>query len=153
MPGPGPILRISGLYHRKEEVPEEKFHAFCRDYAIKVARIHEKYGTLKYQIACTSSSYKALAQGLETPNLPSTHDLEVEYYFKDVATFTSVCADKELEVLRNTSESYIYRDTARITIAWIEVYLDDGKMVNVDDEGGSLYPSFAELSDIVETFV
>lgn len=45
-------------------------------------------------------------------------------------------------------EPYVDLETTTVTLTWIEVYLEDGKLVNVDSEGKSLQPSFEELSDI-----
>lgn len=50
MAKPERVLRMSGSYHRKEGVSEEEFHRFSRYHAVKCAKIHEKYGILKYQI-------------------------------------------------------------------------------------------------------
>lgn len=43
---------------------------------------------------------------------------------------------------------YARLDKTTITLTWIEVYLEDGKLVNIDAGGKSLQPSFAEQSDI-----
>ncbi|KAI0162089.1 hypothetical protein GGR57DRAFT_453112 [Xylariaceae sp. FL1272] len=85
---------------------------------------------------------------MKTPYKVNNHDLEIEYYFKDIATLLAVSADDEFKALHLESEPYVRHDTATVTLTWIEVYLDNGKLVNLDSEGQSLYPSFAELADI-----
>ncbi|GAW17108.1 hypothetical protein ANO14919_065580 [Xylariales sp. No.14919] len=85
---------------------------------------------------------------MKTPYQVNTHDLEIEYYFKDVATLLAVSGDQEFKELHLESEPYVAHDTAKVTLTWIETYLENGKMVNVDSEGQSLYASFAELADI-----
>ncbi|KAI0813056.1 hypothetical protein GGR55DRAFT_595837 [Xylaria sp. FL0064] len=144
---PERVLRLSGLYHRKEGVSEE-FHRFSRHHAVRCAKIHEKYGILKYQIACSSSSAQALAESMKTHYQVNTHDLEIEYYFKDIATLHAVSADPEFKELHLESEPYVRHDTAKVTLTWIETYVENGKAVNADSEGQSLYPPFAELADI-----
>ncbi|KAI0968020.1 hypothetical protein F4678DRAFT_231748 [Xylaria arbuscula] len=143
------VLRLSGLYKRKEGVSEEEFHSFSRDHAVKCARIHEKYGVLKYQIAYSSSSAKELAKSMQTPYAVNEHDLEIEYYFKDTATLLAVSGDQEFKELHLESEPYVSHETAKVTLTWIETYVENGKMVNVGKETNtSLYSSFAELADI-----
>ncbi|EMR67563.1 hypothetical protein MGN70_009731 [Eutypa lata] len=102
-------------------------------------------------MAYSSSSAQELAKSMKTPYKVNNHDLEIEYYFKDVAHLLAVSADQEFKDLHLESEPYVRHDTATVTLTWIEVYLEDGKMVNVSAEGESLYPSFAELSDIKGT--
>ncbi|KAI1464435.1 uncharacterized protein F4812DRAFT_443399 [Daldinia caldariorum] len=148
MAKPERVLRLSGSYHRKDGVSEEEFHRFSRHHAVACAKIHQKYGILKYQIAYSSSSAQELAKSMKTPYKVNDHDLEIEYYFKDVATLLAVSADQEFKDLHLESEPYVRHDTATVTLTWIEVYLEDGKVVNVSPEGESLFPSFAELSDI-----
>ncbi|KAI0473628.1 hypothetical protein GGR56DRAFT_676111 [Xylariaceae sp. FL0804] len=142
------VLRLSGRYHRKDGVTEADFHNFSRYHAITYAKIHEKYGTLKYQIACSSSSAQALAENLNTPYRVNEHDLEIEYYFKDVANLHAVSADEEFRALHLEAKPYVRHDTATITLTWVETYLEDGKLVNVGADGESLYPSFTELSNM-----
>lgn len=88
---------------------------------------------------------------MKTPYKVNDHDLEIEYYFKDVATLLAVSADQEFKDLHLESEPYVRHDTSTVTLTWIEVYLEDGKVVNVNPAGESLYQSFAELSDIKVT--
>ncbi|KAI1323052.1 hypothetical protein F5Y16DRAFT_403832 [Xylariaceae sp. FL0255] len=128
------VLRLSGHYHRKEGVTEEYFHKFSRYHAVACAKIHEKYGILRYQIAYSSSSAQSLAESMKTPYQVNKHDLEIEYYFKDVANLQAVSADDDFKALHLESEPY--------------VYLDNGKVVNLGEDGESLYGSYSELSDI-----
>ncbi|KAI0100760.1 hypothetical protein GGR51DRAFT_531603 [Nemania sp. FL0031] len=145
------VLRLTGSYHRKKDVSEEEFHRFSRDHAVKCAKIHEKYGILKYQIACNSSTTQALAQSLKIPYQVNTHDLEIEYYFKDIASALKVSNDEEFRELHLESEPFVDHDTAKITLTWIETYVENGKMVNINSTGESDYAPFAELADIKES--
>ncbi|KAI1122370.1 hypothetical protein F5Y10DRAFT_254198 [Nemania abortiva] len=148
MATPERVLRFSGVYHRKEGVSEEEFHRFSRDHAIRSAKIHQKYGVLKYQVAYNSSSTQKLAQSLKFPYQINKHDLELEYYVKDPAVVHAIAKDEEFRALHEESMSYVNHETAKATLTWIEVYLQDGKMFNIGSEGESLYPSIAEMSNI-----
>ncbi|KAL1616302.1 hypothetical protein SLS56_011466 [Neofusicoccum ribis] len=139
---PERILRLSGSYCRKDGVSEEDFHRFMStDHAVKCAKIHEKYGILKYQLA-------PLANSLKLPWPTDEHDVIIEYYFKDVSSLLNISADEDFKALHVECEPFIRMDTTIITLTWIEVYLEDGKIVNIDSEGKSLQPSFAEQSRI-----
>lgn len=85
---------------------------------------------------------------MKLPYQLSTHDMEIEYYFKDVASLLAVSADEDFKALHIECEPYVDLTTTKVTLTWIEVYLEDGKLVNVDAAGKSMQPSFAELSDI-----
>lgn len=167
MAKPERVLRLSGVYHRKEGVSEKDFHDFLSHrHGVECAKIHAKYDILKYQMVSTmqptlhvklpltvsqafsSSSAQALAKSMELPYKVNNHDLEIEYYFKDVAALLAISADEDFKALHVECEPYIDHETTTVTLTWIEVYLEDGKLVNVDVAGKSLQPSFEELSDI-----
>jgi hypothetical protein len=48
---PQRILRLTGSYSKLDGVSEADFHHFIStDHAVKSAKIHERYGILKYQL-------------------------------------------------------------------------------------------------------
>lgn len=51
MAKPERVLRLSGSYFRTEGLSEEEFYNFMsRRHGVECAKIHEKYGILKYQM-------------------------------------------------------------------------------------------------------
>ena len=51
MAAPNRILRLTGSYKKLDGVSEADFHKFMStDHAVKSAKIHERYGILKYQL-------------------------------------------------------------------------------------------------------
>lgn len=98
--------------------------------------------------AFNSSTTQALAESMKMPYKVNDHDLEIEYYFKDVASLLALSGDQDFKDLHAECVPYVNIETTKITLTWIEVYLEDGKLVNVDSEGKSSQPSFEELSDI-----
>lgn len=51
MAKPERVLRLSGIYHRAEGMSEKEFHDFLSHrHGVECAKIHEKYGILKYQM-------------------------------------------------------------------------------------------------------
>lgn len=51
-----------------------------------------------------------------TPYQVNIHDLEIEYYFKDVASVLAVSADQEFKELHLESEPYVAHDTSKVTL-------------------------------------
>lgn len=85
---------------------------------------------------------------MKLPYNVNDHDLEIEYYFKDVASLLALSADEGFKALHVECVPYVDINRAKVTLSWIEVYLEDGKLVNIDSQGRSVQPSFEELSDI-----
>ncbi|KAK5637546.1 hypothetical protein RRF57_013261 [Xylaria bambusicola] len=161
------VLRMSGVYHRKKGVSEEEFHRFSRYHAVVCAKIHEKHGLLKYQIvrdvflSCLCSFFSPMMRTGQqlfqcpsfrsehmTPYEVNTHDLEIEYYFKDVATLLAISNDEEFKRLHGESEPSVDHDTAKVTITWIDIYVENEKMVKINLEGESLYAPVADLAKV-----
>ncbi|OTB01610.1 hypothetical protein M426DRAFT_25504 [Hypoxylon sp. CI-4A] len=143
------VLRLSGTYYRKEGISEKEFHDFLSHrHGVECAKIHAKYDILKYQMAFNASATQALAKSMKLPYQINNHDLEIEYYFKNVDPLLAISADEDFKALHVECEPYVDLTTTTVTLAWIEMYLEDGKLVNINAEGKSLQPSFEELSDI-----
>ncbi|KAI0539809.1 hypothetical protein GGR58DRAFT_463532 [Xylaria digitata] len=143
------VLRISGTYYRKAGISEKEFHDFLSyRHGVESAKIHEKYGILKYDMAFNTASTQALGSSMKLPYKINDYDLQIEYYFKDVASLIAISGDEGFKALHVECEPYVDLATTTVTISWVEVYLEDGKLVNIDNEGKSLQPSFEELSDI-----
>lgn len=55
MAKPERVLRLSGTYYRAEGMSEKEFHDFLsHHHGVECAKIHEKYGILKYQMVSQS---------------------------------------------------------------------------------------------------
>lgn len=93
-------------------------------------------------------STRELAASLKLPYPVTENDLLIEYYFKDLGGLLAISADEDFRLLHVEAEPYVRTELSQVTLTWIEVYLEDGKLVNIDSEGNSTQPSFAELSDI-----
>ncbi|KAK8070279.1 hypothetical protein PG994_006895 [Apiospora phragmitis] len=134
MAKPERVLRVSGSYHRKPGISEQEFHDFLSHrHGVECAKVHEKYGILKYQMAFNTTATRGLLESMKLPYTSSTHDMEIEYYFKEVASLLAVSADEDFKALHIECEPFTWRN---------------GKLVNVDAAGKNMQPSFAELSDI-----
>ncbi|KAK8133685.1 hypothetical protein PG984_005697 [Apiospora sp. TS-2023a] len=151
MAKPERVLRLSGRYQRSQDKSEEEFHDFLSHrHGVECAKIHEKYGILKYQMAFNTTKTRGLAESMQLPYPVNSHDMEIEYYFKDVQSLLDVSGDEGFKALHAECEPYVDLATTSVTLTWVEVYLEEGRLVNVDAAGKSMQPSFAELNDIEE---
>ena len=173
MTRPKRILRLTGSYRRKEGVTEEQFHHFMStDHAVKSAKIHERYGILKYQLvsgrrlficlkedvlptelfvpqAFNTDSVRTLVKSLQLPwPIYDRHDAIIEYYFEDIAALIGISADEDFKALHVDTVPFIDFDSTIISLTWIEVFLDNAKVVNVSADGKSLHAPFGESSKI-----
>lgn len=85
---------------------------------------------------------------MKLPYSIDNHDLQIEYYFRDVSSLLAVSGDEGFKALHVEATPYVRLDETTVALNWVEVYLEDGKLVNVGADGQSLQPSFAEQSDI-----
>ncbi|KAI0193881.1 hypothetical protein F4808DRAFT_354542 [Astrocystis sublimbata] len=143
------VLRIAGTYYRKPGLSEKEFHDFLSyRHGVECAKIHERYGILKYDMAFNTESTRALGKSMKLPYKLNDHDLQIEYYVKDVSSLLAISGDEGFRALHVECEPYVDIATTTVTVSWVEVYLENGKLVNIDGEGKSLQPSFEELADI-----
>lgn len=85
---------------------------------------------------------------MKLPYTIDDHDMQIEYYFRDVNSLLAVSADEQFTALHVEAAPYARLDKTTVALTWIEVYLEDGKLVNIDEHGKSTQPSFAEQSSI-----
>lgn len=65
MAKPERVLRLAGSYYRTEGLSEEEFYNYMsRRHGAECAKIHEKYGILKYQMVCACSPTKSSPKSL-----------------------------------------------------------------------------------------
>ncbi|KAK7741260.1 hypothetical protein SLS63_000813 [Diaporthe eres] len=134
---PERVLRLAGSYYRTKGLSEEEFYNYMsRRHGAECAKIHEKYGILKYQMT------------LKLPYGVDDHDLQIEYYFRDLSSLLAVSADEGFKALHVEGTPYVRLDEATVALTWVEVYIEGGRLVNIGADGESLQPSFAEQSDI-----
>jgi len=59
-----------------------------------------------------------------------------------------ISSDQDFKDLHVDVEPYLRMDATTISVTWVEVFVEDGKIVNIGPDGKSLQPSFQELSTI-----
>jgi hypothetical protein len=75
-------------------------------------------------------------------------DVIIEYYFENLEALIGISSDDDFKALHVDCVPFINMETTIISLTWIEVFLEDGKVINISAEGESLHPSFAEASKI-----
>ncbi|KAL2287367.1 hypothetical protein FJTKL_05841 [Diaporthe vaccinii] len=149
MSKPERVCRLTGSYYRTQGLSEEEFYNYMsRRHGAECAKIHEKYGILKYQMTFNTASTRALLESMKLPYAVDDHDFQIEYYFRDVSSLLAVSADQGFKALHVEGAPYVRLDDATVALTWVEVYLEGGRLVNIGADGESLQPSFAEQSDI-----
>ncbi|KAL3429104.1 hypothetical protein BDV09DRAFT_200927 [Aspergillus tetrazonus] len=73
-------------------------------------------------------------------------DAQVEFFFRDMETFYKGAADADFQALPAEEGPFIRGEGAEISIGWVETYVRDGKVVNLDDAGKPTFPSFKDMS-------
>ena len=80
------------------------------------------------------------------PWVIADHDLQVEFLFRDMATLARVTEDEEFKKLQAKEGPYVSKIHVVASIGWLETYVQDGKVVNVDEKSKPMFPGFKELS-------
>lgn len=81
-----------------------------------------------------------------SPWVVRDYDAQVEFLFRDMATFYKGASDPDFQALQAEEEPYVSGIHSEISIGWIETYVKDGKVVNIRGDDKSEYPAFRELS-------
>lgn len=69
MAKPERVLRLAGSYYRTEGLSEEEFYNYMsRRHGAECAKIHEKYGILKYQMVCPTTPNTTVQQHTFPPD-------------------------------------------------------------------------------------
>lgn len=73
--------------------------------------------------------------------------MTVEFYLHSLDELTSVLEDPEFKALQQEEEPYVSGEDIVATLGWVETYVQDGRVVNVDSAGVPTYPGFGVLAD------
>jgi hypothetical protein len=80
------------------------------------------------------------------------HDITVEFYFRNFAELNKVNSDPEFQALQASEGPFVNLIHSVVTLGWVEKYVDGGKVVNIGEDGKSLYPPWSELNDLSTAF-
>jgi hypothetical protein len=60
--------------------------------------------------------------------------------------FYKGAADADFQALQAEEGSFLSGGGAEISIGWVETYVSDGKVVNLDETGKPTFPAFKDMS-------
>lgn len=98
------------------------------------------------------ASFRAAAKALNAARgdrwLVRDHDFQVEFYLRDPAVLARIGADPEFQALQKTEGPYVSSIHVEAGLGWIETYMQDGKVVNLTDDGKPCYLDWATMSAV-----
>ncbi|KAK7711085.1 hypothetical protein SLS57_008175 [Botryosphaeria dothidea] len=145
------LLRLSIAHYRSQNVSEEAFHRWAaEDHCARAAGIHARHGVEAYgmlfNLTATREAARELNERLGKKWVLDDHDVVVEFYLRDLEAVQRIIADPEFAKLQEEEAPWV--DTERSDggvvahLAWVEVYVENGKVVHVGSDGK---PTYARL--------
>ncbi|OJJ75993.1 hypothetical protein ASPBRDRAFT_192171 [Aspergillus brasiliensis CBS 101740] len=134
------VLKLTSFRYKKEGISWKDFHEYgARHHAPMAARIQERHGAYKITHVYTPPITKSLI----TEKLPwalrpgwklDDHDVSISMYVPDPETLQAIIADPEFQSLVAGEDHILDQERATVTAGWEEVFLDEGKIVDVERE-------------------
>ncbi|PYH91393.1 hypothetical protein BO71DRAFT_332322, partial [Aspergillus ellipticus CBS 707.79] len=151
------LLRLTlQIYRNQQDSSIEEREKFARDYLAKVAVLASKHSIEKYQQVYTPPSFREALEESSRRNkrgwVVDDHDLTVEFYFRNFLAMNNVGMDPEFRALQAAEGPYVNLVHTVASFGWVEQYVDGGKVVNIGEDGKSVYPSWMELGDVRTAF-
>ncbi|KAL4756943.1 EthD domain-containing protein [Aspergillus foveolatus] len=145
------LLCMKVAHYRQPDVNEEDFYRWVTEqHAARAAKLHAKNGIEEFPIVFTPKSFRDFTSELNTmrgsPWRIRDFDAQVEFFFRDMETFYKGAADADFQALQAEEGPFIGGEGAEISIGWVETYVRDEKVVNLDDSGKPTFPSFKNMS-------
>lgn len=72
------------------------------------------------------------------------HDAMISVCVRKTDDLVAIVMDPDFQALVAGDAEVTDMERGTVTAGWEEVYVEDGKIVNVDEDGKSTYPTFAE---------
>ncbi|KAF2453854.1 hypothetical protein BDY21DRAFT_354343 [Lineolata rhizophorae] len=147
------VLKLTSMRYRAPGVTEEEFHDFAsRKHAPLAAVIQARHGALKAAQYHTPSSARQLMKDkfpfVVRPGFTiDDHDIQISFWVRSTDTMLAILTDPDFQALVTGEDELKLADQDRGTLVtgWEEVYVEDGKVVNVED-GECMYGTYAERS-------
>ncbi|KAH7364090.1 EthD domain-containing protein [Rhexocercosporidium sp. MPI-PUGE-AT-0058] len=137
------FLKLTIMQRRNPAVAEENFHAhWTRKHAPLASAWLQRNGIIGYTQYHTPKSTRDLAAGVakEFGWTVSDYDGNVEFLVRSVEDLKKAVEDPEYpEKVLPDEQRFMDQSNSVVTVGWEEVYVKDGKVVNIDQSGGSVY--------------
>ncbi|KAI4859940.1 hypothetical protein F4820DRAFT_462088 [Hypoxylon rubiginosum] len=145
------LMRLSLAHYRKDGCSEGDCHFFGTvSHAKQAATLHASHGVVFYhQVYSTTNTRSALdafKRELSANWEIDDHNLTVELYIRDLETLRAIASDPVFATFSNLEEPYLSRRHVVASLAWVEVYIEEGKVVGLAQDGTPTYkPSFDDF--------
>lgn len=154
------VLKITILQHRNPSMTEDKFHThWTEKHAPLASAWFARNNILGYRQVSTETSRAAelflIPCQYHTPKATrdlvagaannfgwtlSSYDGHVEILVRNMDDLVKAMQDPEYpERVAPDEARFLDHATSMVTVGWEEVYVLDGKVVNVDEKGHSMY--------------
>ncbi|KAJ5400906.1 hypothetical protein N7465_011395 [Penicillium sp. CMV-2018d] len=145
------LLRMTVAHYRQPNVSEEDFYQWVTEqHAARAAKLHAKNGIEGFSIFFAPKSFRDFTAELNQmrggPWRVRDFDAQVEFLFRDMETFYKGAADADFQALQKEEAPFISGEGAEISIGWVETYVSEGKVINLDETGKPTFPAFNEMS-------
>ncbi|KAJ0414057.1 hypothetical protein BJY00DRAFT_321339 [Aspergillus carlsbadensis] len=140
------LLRMTVAHYRQPSVSEERFYQWVTEqHAPRAARLHAKNGIEGFSIFFAPKSFREFTSNLSesrgSPWRVRDFDAQVEFLFRDMETFYRGAADVDFQALQAEEGPFISGEGAEISLGWVETYVKEGKVINLDDAAIPTFPA------------
>ncbi|KAJ5726665.1 uncharacterized protein N7483_008022 [Penicillium malachiteum] len=145
------LLRLTSAHYRKDGCSERDCHFFGTiAHAKEVATLHSSKGLVLYhQVFSTKDTRDGLERfksELGAEWSIEDHDFTVELYVRDLETLRAIAYDPIRQTFPEKEAPYLSERHVVASLAWVEVFVQEGRVVGLGEDGVSAYkPSFEEI--------
>ncbi|KAJ5711084.1 hypothetical protein N7488_005240 [Penicillium malachiteum] len=145
------LLRLTLAHYRKDGCSERDCHFFGTiAHAKEVATLHTSKGLVLYhQVFSTKDTRDGLERfksELGAEWSIEDHDFTVELYVRDLDTLRTIAYDPIRQTFPEKEAPYLSERHVVASLAWVEVFVQEGRVVGLNEDGVSAYePSFEEF--------
>ena len=132
------LVRVTLLAYRNPKLTEDEFHEHWTNvHAPKVSAHLAKFGILSYrQYHCPSSLRQSYITGLTSMGKDASsgadYDGFVELLMPDLSCYEKALSDQHYKDVIAPDDTYFAdMERSKIMVGWEEVYVKDGKVVNI----------------------
>ncbi|KAH6648737.1 hypothetical protein BKA67DRAFT_538754 [Truncatella angustata] len=145
-PAPERLLRLSIAHFKKPNVTDEDFHRWAtEEHCVRAAAIHAKHGVqtfdMLFSLKPARDQVQKLNERLGGKWVVDNHDVVVEFYVRDIEAVEGIINDPDFQKLQSEEAPWIdaERDPIGASLGWVEVYVEQGKAVNVTKDDKPAY--------------
>ncbi|KAG4424774.1 hypothetical protein IFR04_002122 [Cadophora malorum] len=137
------VLKLTIMQHRNPSMSEEDFHAhWTRKHAPLASAWLQRNEIISYTQYHTPKSTRYLAASVAKDFgwTLAGYDGYVDFMVSSVEDLKNAVEDPEYpEKVLPDEQMFMDQSNSVVTVGWEEVYVKDGKVINIDRDGNSIY--------------